>query len=309
MACNLAMSFLLWNHDSAIQFFLVTDRPDYIPHQLKKEINVIEKTPAELNKGFSSKLQISDFLQTKQTLFIDADCLIYGDLNRVFDLFEGRSLSVIGYNRTDGIDTGFCKNIQSVMTRTGIDYFPMLCGSIYYIEKNDTSYQAFKYANQLLSSYDDIGLIRLRDRENEEPLIAIAMAKYHQQPINDPGFVKGDRMYYDHLKSNILNGSARLWSDKEPPVPIYSTLMDAEPLIVHYNASYSESFEYKSEVARIRKVYLKKWSKILAGAYANIVHMLPGKLIKNTKNLLRPLYNTLFGYRKVQPSERMVENN
>jgi hypothetical protein len=306
MACNLAMSFMLWNRDSGIQFFLVTDRPDYIPDQLKKEISVIEKTPAELNKGFSSKLQIGDFLQTKQTLFIDADCLVYGELNSVFDLFKGRSLSVIGYNRTEGIDTGFCKDIRSVMQKTRIDYYTMLCGSIYYVEKNDTSRQAFNYANELLASYDEIGLIRLRNRENEEPLIAIAMAKYRQQPVNDPGFVKGDRMYYDHLKSNILNGYARLWSDKEPPVPVYSTLMESEPLIVHYNASYNETFEYKSEVARIRKVYLEEWPKALANSYANLIYTFPGKIIKSSKNLLRPLYNTLFGFRKIKPSERII---
>jgi len=306
MACNLAMSFLLWNRDSGIRFFLVTDHPEYVPEKLKTEITIVEKTPEELNKGFSSKLQIGDFLQTRQTLFIDADCLVYGDLNGVFSLFEGRSLSVIGYNRTEGIDTGFCRDIKSVMAKTGIDYYTMLCGSVYYVEKGEIADKAFDYANGLLPSYDDIGLIRLRNRENEEPLIAIAMAKFQQQPLADTGLVKADRMYYDHLQSNILSGYARLWSDKEPPVPVYSTLMESKPLIVHFNASYSETFEYKSEVVRVRKVYLGGWSKAAVNAYASLTQVWPGKLAKGTKNLLRPLYNLLFGYRKIKPSERIV---
>jgi len=308
MACNLAMSFLYWNKDSGIQFYLVTDRADLVPAKLRADINIIAKTPDELNKGFSSKLQIGEFIQTKQTLFIDADCLVYGNLNEVFELFEGHSTSVIGFNLTEGIDTGFCRDIKSVLAKTGTSYFPMFCGSIYYIEEGETAHNIFRYANSLLSSYDDLGLIRLRNRENEEPLISLSMAKFKQQPVNDTGFIKADRMYYDNLSSNILQGRARLWSDKQAPVPIYSTLLESQPKIVHFNASYSEIFEYKSEVSRIRKVYLYHWPKTFANVYAFLGHIMPGKLSKFTKDRLRPLYRLLFGYRKIQPSQRIVND-
>jgi len=308
MACNLAMSFLFWNSNSEIKFYLVTDRADYIPTGLKSKINIIEKSTDELNKGFSSKLQIADFLQTQQTLFIDADCLVYGDLSSVFNTFEGHLLSVIGYNRTAGINTGFCNDISQVLAKTDTSYYPMLCGSVYYVENVETARKAFQYANSLLKSYDDLGLIRLRNRENEEPLIALAMAKFGQNPVNDTGFIKADRMYYDHLSSNILLGKAKLWSDVQPPVPEYSTLMESQPLIVHFNASYTETFEYKAEVIRIRKKYLYKWPVSLANLYAKILFVAPGKFALNAKNLLRPLYHRLFGYRKVPLSQRIVND-
>ena len=308
MACNLAMSFLYWNKDSGIQFYLVTDRADLVPAKLRTAINIIAKTPDELNKGFSSKLQIGEFIQTKQTLFIDADCLVYGNLNKAFELFEGHSASVIGFTLTEGIDTGFCRDIKSVLAKTGATYFPMFCGSVYYFEQGETADNIFRYANSLLSSYDDLGLIRLRNRENEEPLLSLSMAKFKHQPVEDNGFIKADRMYYEHLSSNILRGRARLWSDKQAPVPIYSTLLESHPKIVHFNASYSETFEYNSEVSRIKKVYLYHWPITLANFYSYAAYVMPGKLAKLLKDNLRPLYRMVFGYRKIQPSQRIVNN-
>jgi hypothetical protein len=308
MACNLAMSFLLWHKNSPIKFFLVTDRADYIPEKIKSAISVLEVSPAEVNEGFSSKLQIRQFAQTDKTLFIDADCLVYGDLEAVFDQFAGKSLSVVGYKKYEGKDVGFCRDIKKILSKTGITYFPLLCGSIYYIEKNTVSAEAFDYTHTLLKSYDELGLVRLREKENEEPLMAIAMAKYGQEPIDDTGLIKADRMFYEKLRSNVLKGRARLWNEKEPPIPDYSTLMSARPLIVHFNAAFAETFEYDSEVSRLRNIILRNWPAFFADYHARLFITTPGRTVKTLKSIFRPLYNFVFGYRKIAPSVRSLSN-
>jgi len=305
MACNLAMSFLLWNDIADIKFFLVTDCPEFIPQKLQQKIKVVHMLPGELGDGFSSKLHMEQFSFTQQTLFIDADCLVYGNLTPAFDAFKGHKVSAIGYNRYTGSDVGFCKDIAQVITNTGIKYFPLICGSVYYFEKGETAAAIFANARSLLKSYQEIGLVTLREKENEEPLIAISMAKFNQNPVNDTGLIKADRMFYEFLRTNVIEGKARLWNDKNIPVPEYSTLKLALPLIVHFNASYAELFEYRSEVIRLKKVFLENSSIKAANMYASLLSVIPGRLNKKVKDILRPLYNTLFGHRKIKLSNRM----
>jgi hypothetical protein len=305
MACTLAMSFLLWNDTASIKFFLITDLPQFIPQKLKDKIDVVEVSPNELGEGFSTKLHMDQFAYTKQTLFIDADCLVYASLETVFDRFKGHHLSAIGYNRYEGENIGFCKDIALVRDRTAISYFPLLCGSLYYFEKGETLKNIFDYARSLLHSYHKIGLISLRDKENEEPLLAIAMAKFNQQPVNDTGLIKADRMFYKFLDANVIEGRARLWNNAEIPMPEYSKLKLALPAIVHFNGYYAELFEYGSEAIRLKKKFLKNKSIAVANSYATILSVLPGQSIQTLKNLLRPLYRLILGHRKIKSLKRM----
>jgi hypothetical protein len=305
MACNLAMSFLLWNDITDVNFLLVTDCPQFIPEKIQQKIRVITVSRGELGDGFSSKLQMDQFACTEQTLFIDADCLIYGSLLPAFDTFRGKQVSAVGYNRYKGNDIGFCRDIANVIEVTGISYFPLICGSVYYFEKGDIAKGVFEHARKLLKSYNDIGLVTLRGKENEEPLLAISMAKFNQEIVADTGSIKADRMFYEHLESNVLTGRARLRSIGKPPVPEYSTLKSAEPLIVHFNASHAETFEYGSETIRLHKFFLQNWPLVFVNSYAVILFVLPGRLRDSLKKAFRPLYNSIFGHRKVALSKRM----
>jgi hypothetical protein len=305
MACNLAMSFLMWNDNLTIKFVLVTDRVDYLPQRLRDNIDIVEINPGELGDGFSAKLQMDKFGCSGQNLFIDADCLVYGNLEPVFDHFKGHDVSVVGYNRTEGKDIGFCKDIRTVMSNTGINYFPLLCGSVYYFEKGELATKIFAHARSLLQSYEEIGLVPLRGKANEEPLMAISMAKFDQQPVNDTGQIKADRMFYEYLKTNVIKGKAHLWNNKDVPVPEYSELMQATPVIVHFNAAHAESFEYESEVIRLKKVFLEDHSITAANLLAFIRSVFPGKLSKILKDIFRPVYRAVFGYRKIQLSKRL----
>ncbi len=305
MAMDLAMSFLLWNKNNGIRFNLVTDRPELVPDKIRSAIDVTAVSSDRLGKGFSSKLDIDRFLSSDETLFIDSDCLVYGDLTPVFDAFHNSSLSAIGYERTSGIDVGFCKDISHILRNLELDYFPLLCGSVYFVRNDEVARNAFAYARKLLPDYDKLELVRLRERENEEPLLALAMAKYHQHLLPDQGWVKADRMFYTYLRSDVLKGTAVLWNTGNIPVPEYSTLELAKPLIVHYNADYTQSYEYTSEVARLNKYFLKNWNKTFTGMYATVAYTYPGKLKLFLKNTLRPFYRSIFGIRKIKRSARL----
>lgn len=303
MACNLARSFLLWNENTGIRFSLVTDMPHAVPENLKKRIDIIYVEPSIIGQGFSSKLKMNNYSNCSKTLFIDADCIVYGDLSKVFDAFGDADFSVIGHTITSGTDMGFCKDVQSVMHKTGINYFPMLCGSIYFFSNTNISQSVFEFAKQMVDKYDETGLIRLRGRENEEPLLAIAMSKFKQLPIADDGSIKADRMFYKTLSADVMKGITVLNNDNNFPYPSYCTLKEARPLIIHFAAYFSELYEYKQEVFKL-KMKEKKIPVILTQLIAGMYYTIPGKFSEAFKIAFRSVYRKIFGVRNIKASKR-----
>ncbi|MFI5140668.1 MAG: hypothetical protein ACHQIM_22815, partial [Sphingobacteriales bacterium] len=145
LAVNLARSFLYWNTGNGIIFQLVTDQPDLVPADLYRKIQVITIKPGELGLGFSTKLHLDKLVSEGQTLFIDSDCLIYGDLNPVFEKFKGHDVSVVG----DYIATGdWFGNVDAVCKKFDVSHLPKFNGGIYYLEKGDMASKVYQMARQ-----------------------------------------------------------------------------------------------------------------------------------------------------------------
>ena len=302
LAINLAYSFLLWNKGNGINFEFVTDNRELIPQALRPHIKIIDIQQGEYGQGFETKLYMDHFTQSQQTLFIDADCLIYRDLTDVFDRLQGNAVTAIGEDRTKG---DFFGDIEPLIKKLGLNYMPQYVGGIYYFESGEISKKVFDCARGLKPKYDELGLIRLREKENEEPLIALGMAKYGQHAFPEDGTIKADRMFFHQMQSNVLTGKVRFWNGGLPPKVAYFQIGESSPAIAHFNDSFSENNEYLSE--QIRLVFsTKKIPKPFIEIIVFTFWIFPGKLRKEIKNLLRPFYHVLFGFRKVKSSKRMI---
>lgn len=303
MAVNLARSFKWWHRDSSIRFVLATDHKELLPPDLS-DVDVIELQPEQYGQGFSPKLYLDQLTPAKKTLFIDADCLCFGSLDTVFDNFENHSVSAIG----DSISQGeFFGDVAHICQQFQIDYLPRFVGALYYIEKNDISNRVFTKARELEEKYDDIGLIRLRGHKNEEPLIAIAMALNGQKALTDDGNIKADRMSYDYrMKADVFQGIAKLWNHCKNPqdFPTWVHLPEAHPIIVHFNAHYTECEPYTSESIELQLVMVNKCPIWAARCYTFIICSLPETIIRLSKETLRSLFRKFFGIRKITPSLR-----
>jgi hypothetical protein len=304
MAVNLARSFLRWHSGSDILFCLATDQPEAVPADVRPRIRVVDTRHLKQMTGFSIKLYIDQLAQTQYTLFIDADCLVYGRLEPVFDKFKGHSVSAIGDVQTEG--EFFC-NVSRTMQQLSLPYLPRFVGGIYYLEKNDTSRHVFDYARTLLPQYDALNLVRLRGKENEEPLVAIAMAAHGQRPIAEDGSIKADRMFFHHCSTNVRRGKARLWNQDAFPPGAYYQIREAVPVVVHYNNDFAENYEYLSEVSRLHFTGVRAWPGLLVEPLVAARYTLPGKATQLLKNRLRTYYRMVFGVRKVKQIKRLEE--
>lgn len=307
MAISLIRSFNLWHKNSDIKFILATDQKELLPSDIIGTIEIVELNHGELGLGFSPKLYLDKISTAKQTLFVDSDCLCFGPLEPVFEKFDGHAVSVIGKKISNG---DFFGNVESICNRFSLRSIPCFVGGVYYFEKSNTSSSIYQTARSLESQYDEIGLLRLRGRPNEEPLMAIAMSMHDQSPILDDGSVKAEPMFYPSgIRVDVLRGRAILWNS--PDTSSYCStwnLTQAQPAIVHFHCSNAERAPYTRECLKLKKVFKDNWNPWAASIYAFVKMSIPQMIKGSFKDFLRPLYRRFFGVRAVKKSIRIVDS-
>ncbi|MDR3695468.1 hypothetical protein [Mucilaginibacter sp.] len=304
LASNLARSFYFWNPNSAVTFQIVTDNPELLPNDIKEKSKIIIVQPGEFGEGFSTKLQLDKLAGEGQTLFIDSDCLIFGNIDFLFDRFNNHDVSVVGAYLSKGEWFG---DIESICRKFNVPHLPKFNGGIYYIEKGAKASEVYATARELEKRYDEIGFIRLRNRPNDEVLMALAMQLHGQTPINDDGTIMSDpQACQGGYKIDIINGK-RLLTNPPAPSNLHQSwypFHEVSPVIVHFLGYYTQHYPYLREVYRLKKAINNTLSNI-DNLKSLIIIEYPLRFKNCFKNSLRPLYHLLFGARMVKKSERL----
>jgi len=304
LAANLARSFLYWHKGSDIIFQLVTDQPEMIPEDIRSSIQVMKISPGKLGEGFSTKLHLDKVAVEGQTLFIDSDCLIFGNLDFVFDRFSGHDVSVVGSYIREGEWFG---DVRSICLKFKVEHLPKFNGGIYYLEKGLKASAIYQRAREIEKNYDEIGFVRLRSRPNDEVIMSLAMQLHGQTPIDDDGTIMSDpQACQGGYKIDVIKGERRLYNPP-PPNSLHQNWYPFEnvsPVIVHFLGHYTNHHQYKREVFRLSKALVNRLD-IWSGIYSFLAISATAIIKIRLKNIIRPFYHYLFGKRKIKTSERI----
>ncbi|HVW96642.1 MAG TPA: hypothetical protein VHA56_11800 [Mucilaginibacter sp.] len=305
LAANLARSFFWWHPETDIQFRLVTDMPDNIPGDIAEKIDIIVIEPGELGVGFSPKLYLDHLAPAGQTLFIDSDCLIFGCLDSIFDAFEGHKVSVVGNYIATGEWFG---DIAKICGQFNVPHIPKFNGGIYYLENGPEAKKVYELARKLEKDYDEIGFVRLRNRPNDEVIMALAMQLEGMTPVIDEGtFMSDPQACAGGYQLDVIKGKTLLINPPAPD-PLHREWYPFEtvnPLIVHFLGYYTQHYPYRREAYRLKKA-LSQQLNWMTDLKSRFFIEYPERLKNSLKNALRPIFRGLFGARKVKPSERIV---
>jgi hypothetical protein len=305
LAVNLARSFLFWHTDSSITFHLVTDQPLLVPAEVRDKIQIIAIKSGDLGPGFSPKLHLDKLVREGQTFFIDSDCLIFERLDNLFDRFKGHDVSVVGGYIADGEWFG---DIGAICRNFNIKHLPKFNGGLYYLEKGPKATEVYNTVRELENRYDEIGFVRLRNRPNDEVLMALAMQLHGQTPVTDDGTIMSDpQACPGGYKIDVIKGER--WLLNPPfPNPLHQNwypFKEVSPAIVHFLGQYTLNYPYKKEVYRLIKAGTKQLN-YSSEVEALITIQYPEQIKTFLKAVFRPIYRFFFGIRKIRQSERIV---
>jgi hypothetical protein len=308
MAFALARSFRLWHAGSAIEFFLATDLPRHqLPEDLR-DIKIIPVKTGQYGQGFEPKLHLDRIAPARQSLFVDADCLCVRSLTDAFDVFQGRSVSAIGREITDGEWSG---DVATICRHFGVPALPRFNGGVYYLEPGEACSRVYETARTLLPQYDAIGFKRLRGFANDELLMSLAMARCGQKLVPETGTIMNTLLAGPGgIDVDVFRGRAVLYN----PVrhknhnPWYK-LETMRPCLVHFLGVDTRNYPYGREVRRLELVYGNGWPIWLAALWTSISISVPAYASRTLKAIFRPIWHATFGARAMRPSERAMHTD
>lgn len=203
MAFALARSYKCHN-GTEIPFCIISSENYRLPHDLKwVQKKIVNKS--EIGDGLEFKLHLLNIAPSEQSIFIDADSLIYDDISFLFKVFKPDAPNVIGLKITDGhwVD----EDIQAACAEFDLNYVIRYCGALYYVIKNERGRQIFDYAMSIYKSGRPFQ--RNEHTMYDEPIMAIALSKYNVEPIIDDGSIWGDLVHFNYNSQlNVFNGPA-----------------------------------------------------------------------------------------------------
>lgn len=222
---------------AALPFAILADRENEYTHAFDKTVLLKEPTCSYLDK-----LALYDNLPYDINVFIDADCLAYGDLNVIFDHFQ-QADDFSCYGRVLPLEdrTGwFCyEDLGDLQSR--VRYCVGLHGGIYYIRKTAKAAQVFAEARQIAKEYDRFHFKGRFATPGDEPILALSMALNGCRPI--PFRPDGICCYWDHendLKLDIAAGKAVLKSTGQ------------RTHLVHWGTRFTHQSQYQKQVAALK---------------------------------------------------------
>jgi hypothetical protein len=302
LACNLARSFRLWHQGNHIRFVLITDLRESLPADLSW-CELVQIDPGRYGKAFKPKLSLDLMVTADRTLFIDADCLVYEGLDRMFTQFSGRPVATVGTEIRDGHWFG---DVAALCRQLGVPSIPKFNGGLYYIERGDVATSVYRCARELAERYDELGLVRLRGHPNDELVMASAMSLHGLGAFPDDGsFMSDPQACPGALEVNVLTGHRRL-RNPLPPSPHHRAwypFASVSPRIVHFLDDHALRYPYRTEAARLALGAGRKppW-------FANLVAIasvgFPGWAQAAIKQRLRPYFHRVFGARPIRRTFR-----
>jgi hypothetical protein len=175
-------------------------------------------------------------------------------------------------------------------------------------DKAILSKRVYATARDLEPQYDELSLIRLRSRPNDELLMAIAMALHGQAALPDDGSIVSDlQACPGSVSIDVLRGRATL---RNPPPPDprhvdWYRFTKVHPLLVHFLGGFTTGHPYRREELRLELAAAQRWPLLAADVVAMTRRSIPMITVRSMKDLFRPIYHRFFGPRRVSGSDRL----
>lgn len=280
----LGRSFRL--HNPGVPMAVVTDSHD--PELLRLFDHRVEMVKA-WGQAMHQKLHVDYYTPFRQTLYIDADCLVN---RRVDDLFEvlgkanGGAFGIGGWDYASGT---WYVDVGALCGRLGVKSIPKFNSGVFVFDK-ERARSFFAAARYLIDAEDELPFPATHGGERSDELpISVAMVQHGWRAVTGGGYERA--MWttidagYRRAELDVLRGVCRVWRDG-PEV--------AEgPAVSHFLAYAHAGQLYRRETMKLRLLdrgwpgWVLSW---VVGPASDVWH----GIRVGVKGGLRPAYRAVF---------------
>lgn len=234
LAANLLRSYRL-HTEAPLPFAILTDRESPYTADFDRVILL-----PEARGNYLDKLTLGDAAPFGETLFIDADCLAYGDLNVLFDWFQGADdVSCHGRVLPLTDSTGWFDYARLGDLQSSVSYGVGLHGGIYFIRRGESAHKVFAAAKELAKEYEIYPFAGNFPTPGDEPVVALAMAIHNFRPI--PFRPEGICCYWEHRRNLRFDRAGAVLKS----TGVY-------PILIHWGTRFTKKMCYRVQIWRLK---------------------------------------------------------
>lgn len=238
LAKNLLLSYRLYSADP-FPFAIMCDRQNEYT-SFFDDVVILEHP---LN-SFWDKFELLKKSPYDETIFIDADCLAYADLNAYWSYFANADdFTGCGTNYPIDSDLGLFQK-DALGPYTGRAHWkPDICGGLYFIRKGAVCDALYEECQHISAHYDDFTWPDYCASKADETVLCLAMAVHGLHAMDADPSNYGHPWEATKMEFDIFTGKCR-----------YATLwhpMVDQGKLIHFSTNYCKKPLYRFEVEKM----------------------------------------------------------
>jgi len=232
LAHNLLLSYRYHSKDP-MPFAILCDRENAWTADFDQTIVIDNPT-----YSFMDKMRMTDLSPFDETIFIETDCLIYRDLNGLWDIFkESPDIGLLGCTFPKDSDYGWWKHENLGELKDKVDYKVICQGGLYYVRNYGKELPAIMETCKFIEDhYRSYHFAIFDDILEDETILCLAAAVHHIQPVTNwlnvfvyypEGIISKANIRTGTLKAYWIRGDGRL--NKKPYFVHFGTANTLSP--------------------------------------------------------------------------------
>lgn len=236
-----------------VRFALIADEENEYTKEFD-DIIILENAAC----SWMDKIELLRVCPYDENIFIDADCLIYQDINFFWELFkEATDFSCFGQKLPlDSTEGWFTK---AVTKKYSIHFITHLHGILYFIRPGKKIDQMYELCQEIISEYHSYTFRAFNNVLADEPVFALAMSVMNFYPEERKPEYYCFVPFADYIYTNYINRTVIFSNSKDGKVE--------NCCIVHWGNKNTLRAQYKSESSKMNYYYKRSlaWNEKIIG--------------------------------------------
>lgn len=241
------------NCENPVRFAVIADKENEYTEEF--DDIVILKNPSY---SWMDKMEILNVCPYDENIFIDADCLIYKDINFLWEIFKrADDFSCFGEELPLNSKEGWFT--QEAAKKYRIHFITHLHVIMYFVRPGDKIDEMYNLCQKIISDYYSINFRAFNDVLADEPVFALAMAVMNFHPVERKPEYYCFVPFADWIRTNYTNRTVSFQNSKDGKV--------GNCCIVHWGHRSTLLARYRSDSQKLNYYYRRRlgWKDKIKG--------------------------------------------
>ncbi len=208
MARNLLLSYR-YTTDDPLPFCIISDRENEYTKMFDKTIIIDNPTNSYLDK-----LKMLSSAPFDENIFLDADSLVFNDINILFNYMPSKGVSCPGKVLDITSNSGWFTLDGIGEYKNQVDFIPSMHSGITFFRNDDTTQKIYQRCLEIKDNYQKYSFAYFKEPA-DEPILALAMALEKVPPIELPSDFKCFIfLNYKNVSANMKNNKLKQKGEK-----------------------------------------------------------------------------------------------